>query len=78
MSGADVRTTLRVIAVAIAILAVIDPEFPIVDAASRPVVVVKAATVDVAATQRALQESIANRELVTREVTNGRLPCASE
>ena len=77
MSGADVRTTLRVIAVAIAILAVIDPEIPIVDAAPRPVVVVKA-SIDVAATRRALQDAIADRSLITREVTNGRLPCASD
>ena len=78
MKQSGVRTALRSIAVAIAMLAAIDPELPIVDAASRPVVVVKAASHDVAASQRALERVIADRPVVARDVTNGRLPCASD
>ena len=78
MSQSDVRTTLRVIAVAIALLAAIDPAFPIVDAASRPVVVVQASAVDAEASTGAVAELVADRSVVTRQAANGRLPCASD
>ena len=78
MSQADVRRTLRAVALVIAVLAAIDPAFPVVDAVSRPVVVVTASTVDAAAARHAVEEVAADRVLVTREAANGRLPCASD
>ena len=78
MSAQDLRTTLRVIALLIAAAAAIDPAFARVIAVSRPVVAVTAASGSLAAAAQALRDALASREVITREVTNGRLPCASD
>ena len=77
MSEADVRTTLRVIAVLIAVMAAIDPAFPRIIASSRSVVAVRAAAGGEAA-ERALREALPGRTVIAREVINGRLPCSED
>ncbi|MBY0494882.1 MAG: hypothetical protein K2Y23_11760 [Cyanobacteria bacterium] len=70
------RPTLRVIAVLIAVAGTIDPAFQSVDASSRPVVAVRAAA-EIDAAERALRSALSS-PVITRDVTNGRLPCDSD
>jgi hypothetical protein len=78
MSQADLRTTLRTIAILIAVAAAIDPAFARIVAASRPLIAVRAAHAEIDAALQGVRDAFPDRSVIVREVKNGRLPCAND
>jgi hypothetical protein len=78
MNSALARVTLRWLAVAIAIAALIDPVFSNGTAMPPPVVAIHLTSSDPDAIDRALRDNVKGRELITRTASGHRLPCATD
>ena len=76
MSVSFIRVTMRALAIAIAVAALIDPVFSSSIAHDRPVVAVRLTADAPAAIESALREQLNGRELTTRVQTGNRIPCA--
>ncbi len=76
MSSILVRATLRAVAIAIAIAALIDPAFSSNTPKVSPVVVVHLTSNEPDAVDRGLRSRLDGRELIMRAAAGNRLPCA--
>lgn len=78
MNSAVARVSLRWLAVAIAIAALIDPVFSTGAAPPPPIVAIHLTSSDPDAIDRALRDHSTGRELITRMAPGPRLPCATD
>lgn len=78
MNNAPIRAACRVVAIMIAIAALIDPAFSNGAAPPAPVVAIHLTSNNADAIDRALRQGLNGRELVTREASTSRLPCATD
>ena len=78
MISAWARVSLRWLAIAIAVAALIDPVFSNGTAPPPPIVAIHLTSGDPDAIDRTLRDTLTGRELVTRVASGHRLPCATD
>lgn len=78
MPHAALRAVLRLVAIAIALAALVDPALTVARPVARHVVVARLASSDVSAQVRAVKNGLEDADVIVRDAVNGRLPCAAD